>query len=162
MLGTFGVGKTSLVRRYVQGMFDDAYLSTIGVQVFHKELQRPSSQDGLKMVLWDLANIERFTAMEKQYFRGASGAIIVVDLSRPDTLSEKNIHINTFLEINPAAELVFAGNKLDLVDDADEASSGIAALAGEYNSAFLLTSAKTDSNVESLFQSLGERLVEKA
>jgi small GTP-binding protein len=162
MLGTFGVGKTSLVRRYVQGLFDDAYLSTIGVQVFHKELERETSQDGLKMVLWDLANIEHFTAMEKQYFRGSAGAIIVVDLSRPDTLSEKNIHIKTFLEINPDAELVFAGNKVDLIADDQNADTGIASLAGEYDSPFLLTSAKTDSNVESLFQSLGERIVEKA
>ena len=162
MLGTFGVGKTSLVRRYVHDLFDDTYLSTIGVQIFHKELQRDPEQDGLKMVLWDLANVERFTAVEKQYFRGAAGAIVVVDLSRPNTISEKDIHINTFLDINPTAELVIAGNKTDLVGDDKSPVSAIETFSADYKAPFLLTSAKANDNVDALFHIIGERLLEKA
>lgn len=164
MLGTFGVGKTSLVRRYVHRLFDDTYLSTIGVQIYQKQLSGLCSglkaRHGLKLIIWDLANIEAITPATRNYFNGAAGAIVVFDLTRPQTLKNNHHFLNTFLEINPVTKLVFAGNKLDLISDNSLSDQLLAAAAGIYDSPYLLTSAKTGDNVDTLFSSLGKLLLE--
>lgn len=159
----FGVGKTSLVRRFVHRVFEDRYLSTIGVQIYLKNLaeicDNDKSNDQLKLILWDLANIEKFTPTIKNYFIGAAAAIVVLDLTRPETFEEKNIYLNDFKEINPKAKLIFAGNKVDLIADQSSISEDFIATAKNYDSYYVVTSAKTGTNVESLFRSLGKQLL---
>ena len=89
MLGSFSVGKTSLVRQFVEGQFTDKYLSTIGVKVSRKTVERPQSQ--LKFLIWDLAGGDDFTQVGNNYLRGAKGALIVCDLTRAETLAEFEI-----------------------------------------------------------------------
>src|SRR5512147_1281675 len=84
LLGDFAVGKTSLVRRYVEGRFDDKYLSTIGVKISRKTLAR--STGTLNLLIWDLAGSDEFNTIAPSYLRGAAGALIVCDLTRPETL----------------------------------------------------------------------------
>jgi small GTP-binding protein len=163
MLGSFGVGKTSLVRRFVYNKFEEKYLSTIGVHISHKtiEIKKPDSNSTyqLKLILWDIAHIEKFNAVIKNYFRGANGAIIVYDFSRPQTFENTKSFLEPFLEMNPASKIVFVGNKVDLVDEPDRLKNQLLPNIQPYKSPLVLTSAKTGDNVESLFHKLGTMLI---
>ncbi len=162
LLGTFGVGKTSLVRRFVHDLFEDRYLSTIGVQIYQKELTAANGNENLKLIIWDLANIERFTAANKNYFRGSAGAIVVFDLTRPESYDESNIYLSKFQEMNPKAGLVFAGNKIDLIEGTESAPTDLIEISEKYRSPYYLTSAKTAENVSTVFDALGKRLLESS
>lgn len=160
MLGAFGVGKTSLVRRFVHDVFDDQYLSTIGVQIYEKQLAPAASHnEELKLIFWDLANIEKLTPVIRNYFKGAAAAIVVVDLTRPATFDQRNLYIEAFMETNPNARLVLAGNKADLLDDPRSATSRLQEWSTEKSAPHFLTSAKTGDNVPAMFEALAGSLL---
>ena len=84
MMGAPGVGKTSLVRRFVDSVFSEKYLSTIGAKIDRKTVA--VDDDLLNLMLWDLQGEERYEWVRLQYLRGASGYILVADGTRPETL----------------------------------------------------------------------------
>lgn len=84
MMGAPGVGKTSLVRRFVDSVFSDKYLSTIGVKIDRKSVE--IGGDTLNLMLWDLQGEERYQWVRLQYLRGAAGYILVADGTRAETL----------------------------------------------------------------------------
>ncbi|MBD3386537.1 GTP-binding protein [candidate division KSB1 bacterium] len=165
MLGTFGVGKTSLVRRFVYNRFDEKYLSTIGVQISQKQLpplQKGDSDEFVqyKFILWDLAHIEKFDSMIKNYFRGAHGAFVVFDLTRPDTLQTYSSFLDPFLQTNPNSKIIFIGNKIDLIESPDEELQQLEKIAACFKAPFFTTSAKTGENVEKMFIKMGGIFIE--
>ncbi|NER82072.1 MAG: GTP-binding protein, partial [Leptolyngbya sp. SIO1D8] len=91
LIGDFAVGKTSLIRRYVDRQFSDEYLSTVGVKISRKRLDlapvnnSPSVQ--LQLIIWDLEGRTKFEAIAPGYLQGASGAIVVGALDRQTTLT---------------------------------------------------------------------------
>jgi small GTP-binding protein len=157
LLGDFAVGKTSLVRRYVEGTFEDTYLSTIGVKISRKVLSKESYQ--LHMMIWDLAGGEKFSDQDRNYLRGAAGALLVCDLTRPETLQILYSYAQKLQELNPEARMVIAANKADMsgeyrlnVSDLDKISQAI-------HAQFLYTSAKTGENVEKILDLLADKLM---
>src|SRR3984885_13254997 len=84
MLGGFGVGKTSLVRRYVQTIFSDTYLTTIGVKIEKKTVNVGSAS--VALILWDIAGEDEVKTIRTSYLRGAAGYFLVVDVTRGETL----------------------------------------------------------------------------
>lgn len=84
MLGFFGVGKTSLVRRYVSSVFSDTYLTTVGVKIDKKTVT--VREQTLNMLLWDIAGADDISALRTSYLRGAAGYLLVADGTRPETL----------------------------------------------------------------------------
>lgn len=165
MLGDFAVGKTSLVRRFVYDMFDDRYISTIGVKVSRKPLAVVSGDRvvDLTMILWDLAGSEEFGQMRGAYLRGAAGALLVYDLTRAETLASLHSYASQLRQTNAAAALVVVANKSDLVaannGGFDAAALEGGALAASLDAPFLPASALTGHNVEDVFRQLGQRLV---
>lgn len=157
LLGEFAVGKTSLVRRYVEGTFDDTYLSTIGVKISRKLLTRENYQ--LNLILWDLAGGEDFAGHDKNYLRGAAGAVLVCDLTRPETLEILDPYARQLMEINPQARMVLAANKSDLVEQRALNSSNLETICQTIHGPFLLTSAKTGENAEKIIELLADLLV---
>ena len=83
MLGADGVGKTSLVRRYVESVFSERYHSTLGVKV-DKKLVTAGGRE-VSLILWDLAGMDELSSVPSSYLRGSSGYLIVVDGTRPAT-----------------------------------------------------------------------------
>ena len=161
LLGDFGVGKTSLVRRFVEGKFEEKYLSTVGVNISRKALQLGNV--GLTYLLWDLNGGSRFDVMLASYCGGAVGAIIVGDLSRAETFEKMGYYAENFKKLRPQGRLIFVGNKADLqqsewrIDPAH-----ISHLAHTYDDApMFLTSAKSGSLVEEVFLKLGELTLKK-
>ncbi len=156
LLGDFSVGKTSLVRRYVEGRFDDKYLSTIGVKISRKVLQRDDYM--LKLLIWDLAGGEEFEELSQRYLLGAAGALIVCDLTRTETLTALEYYARQLRLRDSKAAIVLVGNKLDLVEDTAISDRLLETIARTTNSRWLLTSAKTGEQVEQSFIYLAEQI----
>lgn len=154
LLGDFAVGKTSLVRRFVEDRFDDKYLSTIGVKISRRSLSRPNGI--MNLLVWDLAGSEEFK--ESSYLQGTAGALIVCDVTRRSTLETLKNYAAYLHQISPGVPLVFIGNKADLADQQVIQQSDLHAVASGFGCPFLLTSAKTGNQVEIAFQLLAEQL----
>lgn len=157
LLGDFAVGKTSLVRRYVEGSFDDKYLSTIGVKISHKLLQRDDYH--LNLIIWDLAGGDDFVAHDKNYLRGAAGALLVCDLTRPATVELLHRYARQLNEINPNASMVIAGNKCDMIGENSKYLEYLDEMSQTINCQSLLTSAKTGENAEKVIDLLADMLI---
>ncbi len=161
MLGEFSVGKTSLVRRFVHERFDDKYVSTVGVKVSRKTIcvARGDVMVDLTMMLWDLAGSEEFDRLRASYLRGSAGAILVCDLSRPDTLPQLTPYLEHLTELGLHIPLVLAANKVDLFHAAQVPQAAVAELAEGLNAPYFLTSAKEGDAVEDLFRELARLLL---
>ncbi len=161
LLGDFAVGKTSLINRYVYSIFEDKYVSTVGVKVSRKIVTIAGIGETIQltMMLWDLADIGKFHHVQPSYLGGVAGAILVCDLTRPETLENLRTYAADVLNINSKACLVLAANKQDLVDRHLLTSRQIKAFAAEFEMSYYLTSAKTGTEVEALFQHMGQVLL---
>ena len=167
LLGDFAVGKTSLVRRFIYNLFDDRYLSTIGVKVSRKtvDVSRGNEMVEMNLMIWDLAGSDEFNQARKSYLRGADGALLVCDLTRPQTLSSLHSYATELLQMNPGARFAVAANKRDLVDQPTPGAQyltaeQVEAIAGILDAPWTLTSARTGDEVETLFRHLAGVLVE--
>jgi small GTP-binding protein len=149
LLGASGVGKTSLVRRFVESLFDERYLTTIGVKVD----KRPVTVYGqaVTLMLWDIAGAEEHFSVPSTYIRGAAGYLLVVDASRPETLSTaRDLTAQVTRDIG-ALPYALVLNKIDLANLDVEA-----AVVGTDIVPVVRTSAKTGEGVEAAFQRLAE------
>ena len=114
VVGGAGVGKTSYIRRYVHDVFSHNYKATVGVDFHLKVIERP--HETVRVQAWDTAGEERAGNMLTVYCRGACGAIIMYDLSRPDTLAKAQKWCWVIQGKLPAGiPIVIIGNKCDLV-----------------------------------------------
>lgn len=156
MMGAPGVGKTSLVRRFVDSVFSEKYLSTIGVKIDKKSVAVEDTT--LNLMLWDLQGEERYQWVRLQYLRGASGYILVADGTRPDTLE-----IALGLQENAAGRadqlpFILCLNKADLWGQ-----WGITATQQEWLKekgwTVVQTSAKSGDSVEEAFLSLARQII---
>ena len=156
LLGDFSVGKTSLARRFVESRFDDRYLSTIGVRVSRKVLQiTADAPTTLTMLIWDTAGSEPFSTITQTYYQGSSGALLVCDLTRSETLESLAHYIHEFLRINPGVPLGIIGNKSDLESQRTISSDSLRSTAERYGAPWYTGSAKTGEGIEQAFQELG-------
>lgn len=85
VLGGFGVGKTSLVKRYVESIFSESYLTTVGVKIDKKTVDL-SSDRNVNLILWDIAGEDDTSSLRMSYLRGSAGYVLVADGTRPSTL----------------------------------------------------------------------------
>ena len=157
MVGAFAVGKTSLVTRFVQSIFSDRYLTTVGVKIDKKPVKLGDTD--VNLVLWDIAGEDDLTRMRMSYLRGASGYLLVVDGTRPGTL---NTAINLQKKVDEFSgtgiPFVLLLNKTDLTDGWGLADETIEALS-ERNWTVMKTSAKTGEGVEDAFLTLTRMIV---
>lgn len=161
LLGDIAVGKTSLVRRFVYNLFDDKYLSTIGVKVSRKVIVLPRAGDvtELTLLLWDLAGGEEFSNVRTSYLRGAAGGILVCDLTRPATLLSLANYAHDLRQSNPDARIIVAANKQDLTMQRRVSEEEVRTVAAQLDAPFHLTSAKVGDCVEEVFRAMGQALV---
>ena len=163
LLGSFAVGKTSLIDRFVYNQFEDKYLTTIGVKISQKIL--PPVQDHHRQqtvqhsfLIWDIAGLEKFDHVALNYFRGAAGALAVADLTRRETIGNLYAFCDRFLSVNPKSSLVILGNKSDVFQDDGQTLSELEQAAANYASECTITSAKTGEGVEKAFLKLSQEI----
>jgi small GTP-binding protein len=156
MLGSFAVGKTSLVRRFVDSIYSDVYQTTIGVKIDKKIV--PVDASDVTLVLWDLYGEDDYQKMRWSYLKGASGYLLVADGTRRATLDKAiALEQKARKEVGPLP-FVFVMNKCDLAGDWDLDRDWESRLAG-LNWATLRSSAKTGEGVEEAFQQLTRKML---
>lgn len=156
MLGSFAVGKTSLVRRYVQSMYDDVYHTTVGVKVDKKVLQIGETE--LSLMLWDLYGEDEFQKMRWTYLRGSSGYLLVADGTRRATLEKAMALEQRVREEVGEIPFILVVNKCDLVQEWD-LDPVIEAHFNARKWTVLHSSAKTGENVEEAFLQLARKIL---
>ena len=156
MLGAFAVGKTSLVRQYVESIFSEKYQSTLGVKIDKKRIKRDDKS--VTLLLWDIQGKEESQDIRDSYLRGAAGYMLVIDGTRPETWKAAvEIH-NRKKKILGKVPFIVLINKADLVDEWDVKSEHLEILKKNKWSA-LNTSAKTGEGVDQAFYTLTDLIL---
>ena len=157
MVGAFGVGKTSLVRRFVHQQFDERYHTTLGVKIDTRIVDNIAKP--IKLVLWDIEGADP-TGTEKRslsriqsYIKGAQGMILVADGTRPVTVKTALSLYHDFCRTFNDVPAVFLANKADLSSEWRFDESILPNSLNRYQ-----TSALNGQNTEAAFLALGEAL----
>jgi small GTP-binding protein len=164
MLGDFAVGKTSLINRYVNNIFDERYLTTLGARISKKDVRVESGSGArnVSLILWDLSGNDGLHSVLPQYLKGAAGAIVVADVTRPETFRSVARHIGLFEGHNPGGSVVAGCNKMDLIEasrrDALRHAFGQSSVVPPDR--LFYTSAKDATEVEAMFLALARILVD--
>jgi small GTP-binding protein len=165
MLGDFSVGKTSLIRRFVERQFSDQYLSTVGVKISRKNVECNSVNQQkpvtVQMMIWDLEGNTKFKTVTPMHLQGASSAVIVADITRQVTIDHIPDHVQSFVSVNPNGFAIVALNKADLVDE-NKLVKTLDLLSQQTLDSVIgiyATSAKTASQVDQVFQKLADQML---
>jgi small GTP-binding protein len=158
MVGAFGVGKTSLVSRFVKDHYDDKYMTTVGAKIEKKRV----TVDGedVTLVLWDLAGKDSVNDIRPDLLRGSSGYIVVVDGTRAETLKTAFDLHEMATKATAAVPFTLVVNKSDLRDRWEIADADLDQ-ARSKQFPVVISSAKTGEGVEALFVELAARIVRK-
>ena len=156
--GEGGVGKTTLLHKFIDGKFSADTKMTIGVEFFLKEL----SIDGQDVILqlWDFGGQERFRFLLESYVTGAKGALLMFDLTRTMTLENLEQWVNICRKENTDLPILFLGTKADLTDDVCVDADYINDHQDGFNLFdYMAISAKTGMNVQNAFETLTRRVL---
>lgn len=156
LIGAFAVGKTSLVKRFVESIFNEQYLTTVGVKIDKKQIE--INEQIANLILWDLAGEDEFCKLKLSYLRGASGLIIVVDPTRPNTVEIARKMKEKAVEMLGDIPITVAMNKADLKSEWSIDSSDMKTIEA-LSTDLYHTSAKTGDNVDQLFSSLARQML---
>ena len=156
MLASFAVGKTSLIRRFVESIYSDAYHTTVGVKVDKKVIRYNNSD--ITLVLWDLYGEDEFQKMRCSYLRGTAGYLLVADGTRRNTLEKAFQLQQRVREELGEIPFIFVINKADLVQDW-ELDPAMESQLTARNWTILRCSAKTGENVEAAFSQLTRKML---
>lgn len=155
-LGDGAVGKTSCIKRYTEGSFSERYIMTIGTTFALKTVEVDMLDSGrvtARVVLWDLAGQPTYNELRRRYMAGATMAIIVYDVTRPQTFLDIGEWFTKFITVCPNAVVAVIANKIDRSDRLvpPEAGDMITKWLGVSH---YETSAKTGENVDDFFGDL--------
>jgi small GTP-binding protein len=155
LVGHFNVGKSSMIRRFVQNAFSDDYLVTIGVHILKKTITVENQE--ITLVIWDIEGKEDIQKVRSSYLLGTSGFIYVIDPTRIHTYQNLNEELR-FIDENYSKIPVFTvANKVDLINvDEFKQKTIEKSFTIDY-----FCSAKTGENVELVFEKLASQLLQK-
>lgn len=153
LLGHFGVGKTSIIRKFVTNEFSTDYKVTIGVHVLKKEIELKHQK--VSLIIWDLEGTDNIDLINKSYLLGAHAFIYVYDVTRPITFSNLKENVSKLKQLFSKTTIKTVGNKIDLLENG---------IDPEINSDFIeatdiFSSAKTGDNIEELFKKLTQDMI---
>lgn len=154
LLGQFGVGKTSISRRFIENLFDHDYLPTLGVQIKKKRIKLPSGNE-LSMIIWDLEGFSAVAKTRASYLLGSNGFVYVFDITRPFTYAKIDKDIEYLQSKYPKIPLEIIGNKKDL----ESTSRCIKDLKLKGIEVTSFVSAKTGEGVPEIFTRLAKKLI---
>jgi Ras-related protein Rab-1A len=162
LTGDYAVGKTSLIARFVKNLFNNEYLSTIGVDILQKKINL-SDNTQMNFVIWDIGGqITQMAPYRKKFYEGANSAFIVVDRTRVDSLKNVEDWYDEIIKHSSKdINIVIIGNKSDLTDEILVSRDDIKKVAEKYDFTYILTSAKTGENVFDAFLYCAYNYLEK-
>lgn len=160
MVGDSAVGKTSLIKKFVLDLFDDAYITTIGTKITKRTIKILDDETTMDMMIWDIMGQTSFrNLLQDAYFYGAHGVIAVIDSTRPETLESIHEWVDSIRHVVGDIPIIFVSNKCDL--EHSITPEILDKHLGRYESEFLFVSAKTGENVSEAFNSLGLAVLDK-
>ncbi|EQC39751.1 Ras-like protein Rab-6A [Saprolegnia diclina VS20] len=152
-LGDQGVGKTSMITRFMYDTFDNAYQATIGIDFLSKTMYLEDRT--VRLQLWDTAGQERFRSLIPSYIRDSSVAVVVYDITnRASFLNTSKWIEDVRAERGQDVVIMLVGNKTDIADRRQVSIEEGADKAKEENVMFIETSAKAGHNIKALFRKL--------
>ena len=163
LIGDGGVGKTSIVQRYVHNLFEADYKATIGTDITKKECRFDTlSKSNVRFIIWDIAGQPQFKRIRPAYLADSGAIMVVYDVANRESF--ENVKKEWYDDIKKVAAdealLVLVGNKIDLDNRVISTSEG-EKLARELKMAYIETSAKTGENIEDVFRMIGLKIIEK-
>lgn len=159
LVGESAVGKTCIMNRLVKNTFDTNEQSTVGAMFVLYSVD--VGDERIEMQIWDTAGQEKFAGLGPIYYRNASAAVIVFDVTRADTFAKVPTWIERFREVAGGdAFIIIVGNKCDCVDEFDVAEKAVEELANSYGCKYVLASAKEGTGVPEIFRFIGEDIAE--
>ncbi len=159
--GDGGVGKTSMVHRFVEDEFNVDYKSTIGTSIMKKECEFEGLESKVRFVIWDLAGQSQFKRVRSSYVANAEAGILVFDVTRRDTFESIKTWYNETLEASSNIALIIVGNKIDLTDSIEVTTTEGLDMANKLGLSYIETSAKTGENIEDAFKMLALQLIKR-
>lgn len=164
LVGDGAVGKTSLVRRFVHDLFSDRYIVTIGTKTSRKALRLEYEAEdlcvNLQLGIWDILGQKEGARAHELYFKGADGAILVCDLTRPATLASVPDWSRRVEALCGKLPAVLVANKQDAADERKVEEQEVDEVAKGLGVSWFQASAKTGLNVEAFFHEIGSLLCE--
>jgi small GTP-binding protein len=154
LVGSFAVGITSLLQRFVYSRFSDKYLTTVDVKIDRKIV--PTSKGSVSLILWDLAGEDEFQSLQTSFLRGAAGFVVVIDSTCNETLQQARSHLDYLEEEYPKTAKVIFANKADLENSWDLETDELNRLEKRFT--VFRTSAKTGHLVEEAFHVLADKM----
>ncbi len=159
--GAKNVGKTSLIRRYATGKFDKSTLSTIGVDFETKKVVVDNTE--ILLNIWDFAGEERFRVLFPSYISGASGALMLYDVTNEDSLNDLYDWINVISSVpNAPKTKILIEAKIDLERKVKREDALKAFEKFKFQGDLISTSSKTGDNVEKAFEMLGREIIKNS
>ncbi|XP_076456554.1 uncharacterized protein LOC143290886 [Babylonia areolata] len=158
IVGDSGVGKTSLLLRYVDNVYTDTFISTIGVDFKITTFDIDGRK--VKLQIWDTAGQDRFRNIVSTFYRGAHAILLVYDVTDMTSLQsvpQWRAEIERYA--TDKAQHVLVGNKSDLKGKREVTSEDARAVAQRYNMSHVETSAKTSHNLDALFSDVTRTLM---
>ncbi|KAF6037946.1 RAB22A [Bugula neritina] len=157
LLGDTCVGKTSVVQRFVLDSFKPGTETTIGASFMSKTLLVDGKS--YRFQIWDTAGQEKYRSLAPMYYRGASAAIIMYDITKEETFKSLKSWIKELKERGPKNIVIaIAGNKNDLEDEREVTTSEAAEYCSQLGAIFTETSALTAIGVNELFTNISQQL----
>ena len=156
LLGDSRVGKTSLLLNYVDKMFPEAHISTLGVEYKEKTINK--NNFNIRLQIWDTAGEERFRSITKNIFRNANGILFVYDVTNKESFVNIKNWIKDTENIDKEIKGLIIGNKIDLEEERKISLEDLEEIGQKYNKPFIETSAKTGVNVNECFETLIDEL----
>ena len=156
LIGDSNVGKTSLLLRYLDNTFSDKYITTIGVEFKSKDITLNNKT--YKIHIWDTAGQERYKSITRNFYKHAEGIIFVYDITNKTSFSNLKNWISN-AENETDFKIIIVGNKLDMESRREVSIEQLKKLAKKKNCKYFETSAKDNINVENLFLSIINEMI---
>jgi len=159
VVGDHNVGKTSMMRRYVEEKYSDGYKATIGVDFMYQKFKILDVEFTLH--IWDTAGQEQFKCVSRAYFRGASAVILAFDLGNPESLESAREWLEEVKRENSSNLLIFlVGTKSDMFHAVDNETGQ--RVASQINAEYWECSSKNDVNIRELYERIAVGLFENS
>jgi small GTP-binding protein len=159
LIGNSGVGKSSIIQRYMKNTFEESYKCTIGVDFLMKTLNLNGKT--VKLQLWDTAGQEKYKSMVASYYRGANVALVVFDITSHASFDSLPVWIENYYKNGPEEKnIILIGNKKDMEESRQVTRQEAEIFSETNNMMYFETSAKEGDNIEYIFTYAAEKLLE--
>eukprot|EP01119_Soliformovum_irregulare_P025317 TRINITY_DN9330_c0_g1_i1.p1 TRINITY_DN9330_c0_g1~~TRINITY_DN9330_c0_g1_i1.p1 ORF type:complete len:201 (-),score=51.32 TRINITY_DN9330_c0_g1_i1:38-640(-) len=159
LVGESGTGKSSLLLRYAEDTFSTTFMTTIGIDFKYKQMQVGDQE--IRLALWDTAGQEKYRVITSSFYRGAHGVILVYDITNRESYQMLERWVADIAKYAPTTTTVMiVGNKSDMEEKRLVESDEAFQFAKAHKMAYMETSAKQKTNVDAIFASLADKIVQ--